>query len=39
MKLVNEIIALVSIGERSPAKLFALAVEAIDSEEADDTGD
>ena len=37
-KLANEIVALVSIGERSPAKLFALAVEAIDIEETDDTG-
>ena len=38
-KLADEIIALVSIGERSPAKLFALAVEAIDLEETEDTGD
>ena len=38
-KLANEIIALVSIGERSPAKLFALALEAIDSDATDDTGD
>jgi hypothetical protein len=30
-KLADEIIALVSIGERDPARLFALAIEAIDS--------
>ena len=36
-RLANEIIALVSIGETSPAKLFALAVEAINLEETDDT--
>jgi hypothetical protein len=38
-KLADEIIALVSIGERDPARLFALAIEAIDSDETDDTGD
>jgi len=38
-KLANEIIALVSIGERSPARLFALAVEALEADEADDAGD
>jgi len=32
-KLANEIIALVSIGERDPARLFALAIETIDSED------
>jgi len=30
-KLADEIIALVSIGERDPARLFSLVIEAIDS--------
>ena len=34
-KLADEIIALVSIGERDPARLFALAIETIDSNPGD----
>ena len=35
-KLAREIIALVSIGERDPARLFTLAISAIDLEESND---
>ena len=34
-KVAGEIVALVSLGERDPAKLFALTIEAIDSDQAD----
>ena len=34
-QLADEIIALVSIGERDPARLFALAIETIDSNPGD----